>query len=217
MLKPIRWQTFARDFLMIQVGFALFGLSIALTIRANLGTGTWSVFEVALAQILGVTVGTISIFVGFGVLGGALILREQIGWGTLANILSIGPWLDLCLRVLPTVADNIPLQIFMLLAGVAIQGVASAVYIGVNAGAGPRDSLMLAVHRTTKVSIRLARAAIEVSVFVLGWLLGGPAGIGTIVFALLIGPVVQWAFRIFKVAPHRDIQADATVTPVLEN
>jgi len=202
MFKPIRWNTFIRDLLVIQIGFALFGLSIALTIRSNLGTGTWSVFEVALANITKLSVGTITIIVGFSVLLIALALREQVGWGTLANILSIGPWLDLCLWVLPSVKGNLFLQVTMLLGGVFAQGIASAIYIGVNAGAGPRDSLMLALHRRTKLSLRVARGAIEITVFIIGWLLGGPAGIGTLIFAVLVGPSVQWAFRMFNVRPH---------------
>lgn len=204
MIKPVRWNTFIRDFLVIQIGFALFGLSIALTIRANLGTGTWSVFEVALSQITGLTVGTITVIIGFTVLIGALALREKVGWGTLGNILSIGPWLDLALWLIPSVEKNLILQSAMLLGGVLAQGIASAVYIGVDAGAGPRDSLMLALHRTTKLSLRVARGSVEITVFILGWLLGGPAGIGTAVFALLIGPSVQWAFKIFNVHPHRE-------------
>jgi len=211
MLKPIRKETFLRDFIVIQAGFALFGLSLALTIRANLGTSTWSVLEVALAQILHLTIGTLAVIVGFIVLGIALLLREQVGWGTLANILSIGPWLDFFLQLLPSVNENLPLQIAMLLAGILTQGIATPVYIGVDAGAGPRDSLMLAVHRTTQVSIRFARGAIEMSVCLLGWLLGGPAGIGTLVFALLIGPTVQWGFRIFKIQPHKIVVAKIPV------
>lgn len=203
MLKPIRWNTFARDFIVIQIGFALFGLSIALTIESNLGTGTWSVFEVALANITGLSVGMITVIVGFSVLIIALALREKVGWGTLGNILCIGPWLDLCLWLLPSIKNNLFLQTTMLLVAVLIQGIASAIYIGVDAGAGPRDSLMLAVHRTTKISLRLARAIIELSVFLLGWLLGGPAGIGTLIFAILIGPAVQWAFKLFHVKPHK--------------
>ena len=204
MLKPIRWNTFIRDFLVIQIGFALFGLSISLTIRSNLGTGTWSVFEVALADITGLSVGTITVIVGFTVLIIALLLREKVGWGTLGNILSIGPWLDLCLWLIPSVENQIVLQSAMLLGGVLAQGIASAVYIGVDAGAGPRDSLMLALHRTTKLSLRMARGSVEVAVFIIGWLLGGPAGIGTLVFALLIGPAVQWAFKLFNVQPHKE-------------
>jgi uncharacterized membrane protein YczE len=81
-------------------------------------------------------------------------------------------------------------------------GLASAIYIGVDAGAGPRDSMMLAIKRTTGISIRVARAIIEVTVVTIGWLLGGPVGIGTLVYALLVGPSVQWGFKLFNVHPH---------------
>ena len=202
MLKPIRWKTFPRDLLVIQIGFMLFGLSIALMIRGNLGTGAWSVLDVALAQLTGRTPGTLTVIVGFTVLAVAMLLREQVGWGTLANILSIGPWEDLFLWLIPSVKGDLPLQAGMLLGAVIVQGLASAIYIGVQAGAGPRDSLMLAIKRTTGLSLRLARGGIEVSVFLIGWLLGGPAGLGTAAFALLIGPAVQLGFKLFKVQPH---------------
>jgi uncharacterized membrane protein YczE len=202
MLKPIRWNTFIRDFLVIQIGFLLYGLAISLIVRANLGTGTWLVLEVALANMLGIKIGTMTVYMGFAVLIIALALRERVGWGTLGNILSIGPWLNLFLDLISTVKDNPALQIGMFLLGVLIQGVATAIYIGVDAGAGPRDSLMLAIHRTTGVSIRMARGAIEIVVVLIGWLLGGPLGFGTVIFALLIGPSVQWAFKLFKVQPH---------------
>ena len=210
MLKPIRWNTFIRDMLVIQIGFLLYGLALALVIRAEFGTGTWLVFEIALADIFHISIGTMTVFVGFAVLILALVMREQVGWGTLANILSIGPWLDLSLWLLPSVADNLFLQILFFLAGILVQGIATAIYIGVDAGAGPRDSLMLAIHRTTQVSIRLARALIEITVVLIGWLLGGPLGFGTVVFALLIGPSVQWAFKLFKVRPHK---AEALIEP----
>ena len=203
MLKPIRWKTFPRDLFVIQIGFLLYGLSIALAIRANLGTGTWAVLDVALAQITGLTPGTITVLVGFTVLISALLMREQVGWGTLGNILSIGPWLDLALYLIPSVENNWPLQLLMLLGGILTQGIATAIYIGVDAGAGPRDSLMLAIKRTTGVSYRVARGMIEVSVLALGWLLGGPAGIGTAIHALLVGTAMQWAFKMFHVQPHR--------------
>lgn len=204
MLKSINWKTFPRDFGVIQVGFALFGLAIALLIRAHLGTSSWAVLEVALSDLTGITVGTISILVGFVVLLVALALKEQIGWGTLANILCIGPWIDLWLWLIPDVTDNLMLQSAMLLGAVGTMGLASAIYIGVNAGAGPRDSLMLAIHRTTRLSVRAARAAIEISVVFIGWLLGGPVGLGTLAFALLIGPSVQWAFRLFKMSTRAE-------------
>ena len=209
MLKPIRWNTFIRDFLVIQIGFLLYGLSLALIVRANLGTGTWLVLEIALADMFGIQIGTMTVYMGFMILILGLVLREQVGWGTLTNILIIGPWLNLCLYLISSIKGNLALQVGMFLMGVLIQGIASAIYIGVEAGAGPRDSLMLALHRTTGVSIRLARGAIELIVVLIGWLLGGPAGIGTVAFALLIGPAVQWAFKLFHVQPHKPEGAEA--------
>jgi uncharacterized protein len=203
MLRPVRWNTFIRDLFVIQIGFLLYGLALALLIRADLGTSTWLVLEIALADILGITIGTMTVIMGFAVLGIALLSREKVGWGTLANILSIGPWLNLWLELISTPENNRVLQIGMFLLGVLVQGIATAVYIGVDAGAGPRDSLMLAVHRLTGFSVRVARGSIEVLVVTIGWLLGGPAGWGTLAFALLIGPSVQWAFKVFKVHPHK--------------
>lgn len=204
MIKPIRWNTFFGDFIRIQIGFLLYGLAITLMIRGKLGTSAWAVLEVALADILHVTVGTMTVIMGFVVLISAVLMREQMGWGTLGNILSIGPWVDLCMWLVPEVNNNLLLQIAMLLVAIVIMGLASAIYIGVDAGAGPRDSLMLAIHRRTGVSIRVARAIIEVTVVTIGWLLGGPAGIGTVVHAVLIGPAVQWGFKLFHVQPHKE-------------
>ena len=203
MLKPVVWKTFPRDFLVIQAGFAIFGFSIATMIRSNLGTSPWAVLEVALSQLTGITPGRMSIIVGFVVLLGALVLREKIGWGTLGNIVFIGLWEDLFLGMIPSVEKNLLVQGGMLLTAIFAMGIASAIYIGVDAGAGPRDSLMLAFHRTTGISIRLGRAIIEIIVVAVGWFLGGPLGAGTVIFALLIGPAVQWSFKVFHVQPHK--------------
>jgi uncharacterized membrane protein YczE len=208
MFKPIRWNTFPRDFLRIQSGFFLFGLAITLMIRGNLGTSAWAVLEVALAPMLHISIGTMTVVMGFMVLSGALIMREKLGWGTLANILSIGPWEDLWLSIIPSVKGNLLLQTGMLLFAIFLMGLASAIYIGVDAGAGPRDSMMLAIKRTTGISIRAARAIIEVTVVTIGWLLGGPAGIGTVVYALLVGPAVQLGFKVFKVQPHKPVEPE---------
>jgi uncharacterized membrane protein YczE len=199
MLIPIRWKNFPRDFIVIQIGFALFGLSIATMIRSNFGTGPWALLEVALSTLTGITPGRMSIIVGLAILLLALAMGEKVGWGTLANILFIGLWEDLFLHWIPAVENNLVLQVLMLLGAVLMMGIASAIYIGVNAGAGPRDSLMLAVHRKSGWSIRLGRAVIEILVVTVGWLLGGPLGFGTLLFALLIGPSVQWAFKLFHV------------------
>ena len=202
MFKPIRWNTFIRDFIRIEIGFMLFGLAITLMIRGNIGTSAWAVLEVALAYKLGISIGTMTVLMGFMVLTGALLMRERLGWGTLGNILSIGPWEDMWLSIIPSVKDNLLLQSGMLLLAIFLMGLASAIYIGVDAGAGPRDSMMLAIKRTTGISIRTARAIIEVTVVTIGWLLGGPAGIGTLVYAILVGPSVQWGFKLFNVHPH---------------
>jgi uncharacterized protein len=203
MLKPVRWNTFIRDFFVIQVGFAMFGLSIATMIRSNIGTSPWAVLEVAFSRLTGITPGRMSIIVGFIVLIGALVLREKVGWGTLGNILFIGLWEDMFLGMIPSVENNLLVQTLMLLSAILLMGIASAIYIGVDAGAGPRDSLMLAVHRTSGLSLRLGRAIIEIIVVGVGWFLGGPLGFGTVIFALLIGPSVQWAFKLFNVRTHK--------------
>jgi len=208
MFKPIRWKTFPRDFLVIEIGFTLFALAIVLMIGSNLGTTAWAVLDVALAPKLNLSIGTVTVVMGFVVLTGALVMRERLGWGTLANILSIGPWEDFWLKIISSVDDNILLQVGMLLLAIFLMGLASAIYIGVDAGAGPRDSLMLAVKRTTGISIRMSRAIIEVTVVIIGWLLGGPAGIGTAVFAVLVGPSVQLGFKIFKVQPHKPVEPE---------
>ena len=203
MFIPVRWKTFPRDFLVIQIGFAIFGLSIATMIRSNLGTSPWALLEVALSGLTGITPGRMSIIVGFVVLLLALALGEKAGWGTLGNILFIGLWEDLFLGMIPSVENYLLIQTLMLLGAVFLMGIASAIYIGVDAGAGPRDSLMLAVHRKTGWSIRFGRAVIEIIDVTVGWLLGGPLGFGTVIFALLIGPSVQWAFKLFNVRPHK--------------
>ncbi len=208
MFKPIRWNTFIRDFIRIQIGFLLFGLAITLMIRGNLGTSAWAVLEVALAPKLHISIGTMTVVMGFMVLSGALLMREKLGWGTLANILSIGPWEDFWLWIIPSIKNNLPLQIGMLLLSIFLMGLASAIYIGVDAGAGPRDSMMLAIKRITGISIRAARAIIEVTVVSIGWWLGGPAGVGTVIYALLVGPSVQWGFKIFKVQPHKPMEPE---------
>jgi len=208
MFKPIRWNTFIVDFIRIQIGFFVYGLAIAIMIRGNLGTSAWAVLEVALAPMLHISIGTMTVTMGFIVLIGALLMREKVGWGTLANILCIGPWEDFWLARIPSVTGNLLLQSGMLLFAIFLIGLASAIYIGVDAGAGPRDSMMLAIKRITGISIRAARAIIEVTVVIIGWLLGGPAGIGTLIYAVLVGPSVQWGFKIFKVQPHKPIEPE---------
>ena len=202
MLKPIHWKTFPRDLAVAMLGFVIYGISIALIIRADLGTGPWAVLAVAIADITGTTPGTMLIVTGLMVLVIALLMKERIGWGTVGNILFIGPWTDLFLFLIPSFEDNLWLEIPALIIAVVLSGVATAVYISVNAGAGPRDSLMLAVSRVTGKSVQLSRVVIEILVVIGGWLLHGPVGIGTLVFAVLIGPLVQFFFNVFHAGPQ---------------
>ncbi len=203
MFKTINWKTFPRDFLIAQLGFAIYGFSIALIIQAGLGTGPWAVLAVALSDLTGTSPGTMLIVTGIFVLVGALALKERIGWGTLGNIIFIGPWVDFFLIYLPALDDNLVIQILGMLLSIIGSGLATGVYISANGGAGPRDSLMLAVSRVTGRSVRLSRAVIEVLVVIFGWLLNGPVGIGTLAFALLIGPFIQFFFRLFKVSKNQ--------------
>ena len=204
MFKPIHWKKFPHDFLIAQLGYALYGLAIALIIQAGLGTGPWAVLAVALADIFGTSPGMMLIATGVVVLFGALLLKENIGWATWGNILFIGPWTDLFLFLLPSLEGNLWMQIPGMLIAVILSGIATAVYISVDGGAGPRDSLMLAVSRTTGQSVQLSRGVIEVLVVILGWILKGPVGVGTLAFALLIGPLVQVFFKLFKVKPNSE-------------
>ena len=205
MLKPIHWKTFPRDFAIAQLGFALYGLAIALIIQAGLGTGPWAVLSVALAELTNTTPGTMIVVTGLLVLLAAVLMKEKVGWGTLGNILFIGPWTDLFLLIIPSLKGDLWLQIPGLLGAVVLTGVATAVYLSVNAGAGPRDSLMLAVSRVSGRSVRLSRAVIEILVVVVGWFLDGPVGIGTLLFAVSIGPLVQFFFKLFHVRPHEPV------------
>jgi uncharacterized membrane protein YczE len=124
MLRPVRWNTFIRDFF-VSIGFALFGLSIATMIRSTLGTSPWAVLEVAFSGLTGITPGRMSIIVGFAVLLIALALRENIGWGTLGNIIFIGLWEDLFLGMIPSVENTLWIQVAMLLATILTMGIAS--------------------------------------------------------------------------------------------
>ena len=209
MFKTIKWNTFARDFAIIQIGFALYGLSITLLIQSNLGTGPWIVLAVALANLTPVSIGAMINITGFLVLLiGFSLLKEPVGWGTIANILFIGLWVDIWNKIIPLLRDNFFPQLLMLVAAALVMGIATAIYIGVNAGAGPRDNLMLGVARVTGWNIRVARGSIEIIVLIVGYLLGGPVGYGTVIFALIIGPSIQWAFKLFKIETNTKINLE---------
>lgn len=195
------WRQFLRDFAVIQAGFMLFAVAINIMVRADLGTSPWVALEVAVTHYLPISLGQALIVVSLAIIVLDVVLGQPLGWGTLANMLCIGLWVDALLPLVPAVPALWWVQVPYLLLGVLIMGFATALYVGVNAGAGPRDSLMLAVSRRGKVSVRLARTIIEVAVVTAAWLLGGTVGLGTLLFAVCIGPAVQLGFRLMRVKP----------------
>jgi uncharacterized membrane protein YczE len=203
------WKRFAYDFLIIQIGFLLFGLSIDIMVQANLGLGPWDVLHMALTHHFPITLGEASIGVAFIVVILDMVLGEPLGWGTIMNMIFIGVWIDALKPFVPTVPGVFWAQVAYLLLGTLVMGFGTAIYVGVNAGAGPRDSLMLALSRIGKTSLRWSRTLLESTTVVIGWLLGGPLWVGTVVFAVTIGPAVQLAFRIFKVKSSRPAQVSS--------
>lgn len=176
------------------VGLTLFALAMALMIRAGLGVDPWDVFHMGLATKVPLSLGTIVVMVGVAVLLAWIPLRQWPGFGTICNAVWIGIALDVFLRVLPPM-HALPSQVAMLAVAIVINGLGGAMYIGSHFGAGPRDGLMTGLHLRTGLSIRLVRTVLELGVLGIGWLLGGPVGIGTLAYALLIGPSTQFFFR----------------------
>lgn len=176
-------------------GLWLFGTGIALMVNARLGLGPWDVLNQGIAMRTGLRIGTVTMLVGAVVLLLWVVIRERPGIGTIANILLIGQAINLTLPLLPEF-ESVPIRFLELLLGMLVLGLGSAFYLGARLGAGPRDGLMLGLHRRTGWSIRVTRTVIEVGALSVGWLLGGTVGAGTIVLALGIGPVVQFMIRL---------------------
>ena len=179
-----------RRLVQLYAGLALYGISMALIIRSALGNMPWDVLHQGLAGRLGWSLGTVTIVVGALVLLGWIPLRQRPGVGTVSNVVVIGVAVDAALAVVPT-PSSLALRVGLLAAGVLLNAVATAAYIGVHLGPGPRDGLMTGLVRRTGGSVRLVRTSIEVAVVATGWLLGGTLGIGTVVYAVAIGPLVQ--------------------------
>jgi uncharacterized membrane protein YczE len=175
-------------------GLAFIGIGVAFTKQANLGLGPWDVLGDGLAQLMGIRLGTASIFIGVLVLLLWIPIREKPGIGTVTNLLLIGAFMDIALAVVRSVS-GVLLQSVWLAGGLLLIGLGSVLYLGSQLGAGPRDGLMLGLSRTIGWSVRLTRTALEVAVLIGGWLLGGAVGVGTVVIALTIGPLIQFMSR----------------------
>jgi uncharacterized membrane protein YczE len=187
----------------LYIGLLIYGLSGALQVRSGLGLDPWDVFHQGLAEHLGLAIGTVVIIVGAGVLLFWIPLRQWPGVGTVSNAILIGLSMNWSLDLLP---EHAPLAWRMgeMVSGIALCGVATGMYIGAAFGPGPRDGLMTGLVRRTGRSVRLVRTGLELTVLVSGWLLGGTVGIGTVAFALAIGPLAQLFIPLFEVRPrHR--------------
>ena len=182
----------------LYAGLVLYGFSMALLVQARLGVMPWDVLHQGVARTIGGTLGTVSIVVGALVLLLWIPLRQRPGVGTVSNVLVIGLAVDASLAVLPHV-DGMVLRISLVVAGVLLNAVATAAYVGARLGPGPRDGLMTGLVRRTGRSVRVVRTSIEVVVVATGWLLGGTLGVATVLYALAIGPLVQPLLPMFTV------------------
>jgi len=172
-------------------GLLMFGFGVALMVRAELGLSPWEVLHQGISFKTGILLGTVGIIVGFVVLFAWIPLREKLGVGTVANVIMIGVVIDLSLWRLPEEFTNLGVRWALLVGGIALIGIGTSLYIGAGLGPGPRDGLMTGLAKRGW-AIGIVRTALELSVLGGGWLLGGTVGFGTVLFALGVGPIVQW-------------------------
>ena len=175
------------------VGLILFGVGIALKLRSGLGLSPWDAFHQGIANHLPLSIGVVTILVSGLVLLAWIPLRQRVGVGTLLNVVLVGATIDITLHVVAETGSTIVRWAY-LLASLGLIGLGSGLYIGARLGPGPRDGVMTGLA-ARGLSIRLARTLIEGTVLLAGWLLGGAVGVGTVVFAVLIGPLVQFFLR----------------------
>lgn len=176
------------------VGLVMLGAGIAFTAISELGLPPWGVFAQGISRRTGIPLGTAVILTGAAVLVLWIPLKEKMGIGTIMNVTIIGTVTDISLWILPEEAGSTAWRWIALLGGIALIGWGSGLYIGAGLGPGPRDGLMTALARRG-YRMRRARTAIELVVLAVGWVMGGTIGIGTVVFALFVGPAVEYAFR----------------------
>ncbi len=168
-------------------------------VTAHVGVGPWSVLATGLARQTGVGIGWLTVLIGAVVLLLWIPLRQKPGVGTVLNVLIVGTVIEATVDLLPT-PEHLLVRVPLFAAGMVLLAVASGLYLGAALGPGPRDGLMTGLHARTGRSLGLCRTVVEVSVLVLGWLFGGNVGVGTVVFAFGIGPLVGWVVPRLAVA-----------------
>lgn len=197
-----------RRWLFLLVGLAFFGISLGLIVRADLGLAPWDVFHQGVSNQIGWSLGTVIVVTSFVVVLLWIPIKERPGIGTLANAILVGVWVDISLAVIPADLSSIPGRIALLLVGIVVNGLATGFYIAARFGSGPRDGLMTGIAARGH-SIRAVRTGIEAVVLTSGVVLGGSIGIGTLVFALLIGPIAHQSIPLFSrfTAPDPAVQS----------
>lgn len=188
-----------KKILRLFLGLFLFAVGIVLTINANLGLMPWDVFHQGITYMTGLTMGQASIGAGIVLVIINTVLGERLGWGSLCNMLFIGLFMDVIMlnNIIP-ISNKIFSGLIMMFLGMVIIGIASYFYIGAGLGSGPRDGLMIALTKKTRKSVRFIRNLIEISALVIGYLLGGFVGVGTLIMSVVLGYTIQFVFKLFR-------------------
>lgn len=186
----------------LMLGLFLYAVGIVLTMKANIGYASWEVFHAGLSSVFGIKIGTISILVGLAICILCLLVGEKLGLGTLCNMIFVGLFMNVLLAwdIFPKL-NNFYLGVLQMIAGLFVIAIASYYYISSGFGAGPRDSLMVFLTRKTKLPVGTCRSGLEILVVIIGALLGGSFGIGTLLAAVMIGFCVQITFKLFRFDP----------------
>ncbi len=205
--------TILKKLIRLFLGLWFCAMGIAFMVNAKLGLSPWDVLHQGIANKIGITIGTATIAVGLILVIIDVILGEKIGWGTVLNMIFIGIFLDIILfSGLIPVSNNLVFGIVMLIIGMTLMGFGMVLYLGSGLGSGPRDGMMIAFQKITKRPIKVVRGTMEISALILGYLLGEPVGIGTLITAFCLGHFIQLVFKIcnFKSAniKHRFIYQD---------
>jgi uncharacterized membrane protein YczE len=191
----------ARRIIQLLIGLVLYGIALSLMLRAAIGVAPWDVLSQGIVKQTGIPFGWVTNIVGALVLLLWIPVRQKPGLGTIANVLLIGPSAELGLALIPQV-DDLVIRIPLFAGGLVLLAIATGLYIGARLGPGPRDGLMTGANKRFGWPIWMVRTAIELTVLTIGWLLGGNAGIGTLLFAVLIGPMVSVTLPLLRV-PER--------------
>jgi uncharacterized protein len=182
-------------------GFVGFGIAVPLMIGSGLGLGPWDAFHLGVHDLTGISVGTASILIGLLIVLAGLPIGIKPGPGTVANMIVIGLFIDLAMPFVRP-APNLVVSIVYYAVAIALAGFSTGMYMGARLGYGPRDGFMVGLSERTGWSVRLVRTAIELAVLLAGWAMGGRVGIGTLLFALTIGPATQVGLQLFGVLPR---------------